>query len=102
MMKQVLSFCIIGLLGLTMAQAQLPQEALFRAVQYGNFGEAVNLLDASESDPRVAQTLQIVTSTQQAQAQSVEIRKEIWPWFAWGALAVLLLEWMLYARRMHI
>ena len=63
---------------------------------------AVNLLDEDESDPRVAETLQIGTSSQQTVAQAVEVRKEIWPWFVWGALAVLLLEWMVYARRMHI
>lgn len=63
---------------------------------------AVNLLDLKESDPRIAQTLAIGTSNQKAQAQAVEIRKEIWPWFVWGALAVLLLEWMVYTRRMHI
>jgi hypothetical protein len=63
---------------------------------------AVNLLDVKESDPRVAETLQIGTSSQATQAQAVEVRKEIWPWFVWGALAVLLLEWMVYARRMHI
>ncbi len=63
---------------------------------------AVNLLDSAESDPRVAQTLQIGTSAIAGQAQAVEVRKEVWPWFVWGALAVLLLEWMVYARRMHI
>ena len=63
---------------------------------------AVNLLDTKESDPRVAKVLDIGTSGQSAQAQAVEIRKEIWPWFVWGALAVLLLEWLVYARRMHI
>ncbi len=63
---------------------------------------AVNLLDTQESDPRIAPTLAIGTSSQQAQAQAVEVRKEIWPWFVWGALAVLLLEWMVYTRRMHI
>lgn len=63
---------------------------------------AVNLLDAAESDPRIASTLQIGTSSQQVQAQAVEVRKEIWPWFIWAGLGVLLLEWMLYARRMHI
>lgn len=63
---------------------------------------AVNLLDTQESDPRIAETLQIGTSSQAQQAQAVEIRKEIWPWFVWGALAVLLLEWMVYTRRVHI
>lgn len=63
---------------------------------------AVNMLDAAESDPRIEKTLKVGTSTAVAQAQAVEVRKEIWPWFAWGALAVLLLEWLVYARRMHI
>ncbi|MBX2853044.1 MAG: BatA and WFA domain-containing protein [Phycisphaeraceae bacterium] len=63
---------------------------------------AVNLLDTAESDPRVAEVLEIGTSSQAQQAQAVEVRKEIWPWFVWGALAVLLMEWMVYARRMHI
>ena len=63
---------------------------------------AVNLLDTAESDPRIAERLQIGTSTQAQAAQAVEVRKEIWPWFVWGALAVLLLEWLVYARRMHI
>ncbi len=63
---------------------------------------AVNLLDTEESDPRVAETLQIGTSAVAGTVQAVEVRQEIWPWFVWGALAVLLLEWMVYARRMHI
>lgn len=63
---------------------------------------AVNLLDTAESDPRIAETLKIGTSAVAGQAQAVEIRQEIWPWFVWGALAILLVEWMLYTRRMHI
>ena len=63
---------------------------------------AVNLLDTEESDPRVAETLQIGTSAVAGTHQAVEVRKEIWPWFVWAALAVLLLEWMVYARRMRI
>lgn len=63
---------------------------------------AVNLLDIAESDPRVAEVLEVGTSSQTQQAQAVEVRKEIWPWFVWGALGVLLLEWMVYTRRMHI
>ncbi|MEM6507360.1 MAG: hypothetical protein AAF711_18135, partial [Planctomycetota bacterium] len=63
---------------------------------------AVNLLDTDESDPRIAEVLEIGTSGQTQAAQAVEIRKEIWPWFVWGALAVLLVEWLVYTRRMHI
>lgn len=63
---------------------------------------AVNLLDEDESDPRVAERLSIGTSALSGQAEAVEIRKEIWPWFVWGALALLLIEWVVYTRRMHI
>jgi len=63
---------------------------------------AVNMLDTQESDPRIVEKLQIGTSAAAAQAQAVEVRKEIWPWFVWGALAVLLLEWMIYTKRMRI
>ncbi|MEM9348296.1 MAG: VWA domain-containing protein, partial [Planctomycetota bacterium] len=63
---------------------------------------AVNLLDTDESDPRIAEVLEIGTSGQTQAAQAVEIRKEIWPWFVWAALAVLLVEWLVYTRRMHI
>ena len=63
---------------------------------------AVNLLDSAESDPRVAEQLTVGTSRVQGTSQVAEVRKEVWPWFMWAALAVLLLEWGLYARRMHI
>lgn len=63
---------------------------------------AVNLLDTAESDPRTAQTIKIGTSQESIDEETVEVRKEVWPWFVWAALAVLLVEWLLYARRMHI
>ncbi len=63
----------------------------------------VNLLDQQESDTRVAETLKIGTSAAvQGQQEAVAIRKEIWPWFVWGALALLAVEWLVYTRRMHI
>lgn len=63
---------------------------------------AVNLLDKNESDLRPAEQLKIGTSSVAGQTQAVEVRKEIWPWFAWGALGLLLVEWLVYTRRMHI
>lgn len=63
---------------------------------------AVNLLDANESDLRPAEQLVIGTSSVAGQAQSVEIRKELWPWFVWAGLAFLVIEWLVYTRRMHI
>lgn len=63
----------------------------------------VNLLDQQESDTRVAETLKIGTSAAvQGQAEAVAIRKEVWSWFVWGALALLAVEWLVYTRRMHI
>ncbi|XAM01034.1 VWA domain-containing protein [Phycisphaeraceae bacterium D3-23] len=62
-----------------------------------------NLLDQQESDTRVAGQLTIGTSAVASQAaQQVQVRKEIWPWFVWGALALLAIEWLVYTRRMHI
>ncbi|MEM9111768.1 MAG: VWA domain-containing protein [Planctomycetota bacterium] len=63
---------------------------------------AVNLLDSNESNLRTAELLKIGTSSVAGQAQAVEVRKELWHWFAWGALALLVVEWLVYTRRMHI
>jgi len=63
---------------------------------------AVNLLDKNESDTRVAGELQIGTSSVAGQTQAVEVRKELWPWFVWGAMALLAVEWLVYTRRMHL
>jgi hypothetical protein len=63
---------------------------------------AVNLADATESDLRPAASLTIGTATVSADTTLAEVRKEVWRWFVWGALAVLLLEWLVYTRRMHL
>jgi hypothetical protein len=63
---------------------------------------AVNLLDSLESDLRPAANLEIGTTTLQGLSRSTAIRREIWPWFAWAAMAVLMLEWFVYTRRMHL
>ncbi len=63
---------------------------------------AVNLLDEGESDLRSAEQLQVGTTSVQALAQDVTVRREIWPWLAWAALAMLMIEWVVYTRRMHL
>ena len=63
---------------------------------------AVNLLDETESDLRPAETLNIGTSVVQATARTGIARREVWRWFIWAALAVLLVEWLVYTRRMHL
>ncbi|MEM1108353.1 MAG: BatA and WFA domain-containing protein [Planctomycetota bacterium] len=63
---------------------------------------AVNLLDELESDVRPAARLEIGTGVTQTTAEASLIRKEIWPWFAWAALGLLLVEWFVYTRRMRV
>src|SRR5699024_6189619 len=62
----------------------------------------VNLLNGVESDLRPAGALKVGTAAVAGQAQGVAIRREIWPWFVWAALAVLCIEWLVYTRRMHL
>ncbi|MEM8738399.1 MAG: VWA domain-containing protein [Planctomycetota bacterium] len=62
----------------------------------------VNLLDVLESDIRPAARLEVSTGVAQTAGASSLIRKEVWTWFAWGALGLLLVEWWVYARRMRV
>jgi Mg-chelatase subunit ChlD len=63
---------------------------------------AVNLLDPTESDLRIEPQLQVGSVDVQGVTQQAAVRREVWRWFAWGALAVMLLEWLVYTRRMHL
>lgn len=63
---------------------------------------AVNLLDELESDVRPADRLAVGTGVVQATAESSLIRREVWQWFAWAALGLLLVEWFVYTRRMRV
>ena len=63
---------------------------------------AVNLLDELESDVRPAERIEVGTGVVQATAESSLIRREVWQWFAWAALGMLLIEWFVYTRRMRV
>jgi len=63
---------------------------------------AVNLLDTTESDLRPVETLQVASGSVQGKSSARAVQQPIWPWFVWAALAVLLLEWLLYTRRMRV
>ncbi len=66
---------------------------------------AVNLLDGLESDTRVASVLEVGVVPVRAQGvagASDGGGREVWPWFVWGALAVLMVEWVAYTRRMRV
>ncbi len=64
----------------------------------------VNLLDPLESDVRVGETLALGPGQGRAVAATTPeaARQEVWPWFAWAALGVLLLEWFVYTGRMRV
>jgi len=63
---------------------------------------SVNLLDPAESDLATAGVLNVSAVASDATAQTATIRREVWRWFIWGALAVMLIEWVVYTRRMHL
>ncbi len=62
----------------------------------------VNLLDPQESDLRTMDVLNVRTTDADTAVQTASIRREVWQWFIWAALAVMLIEWLIYTRRMHI
>lgn len=65
---------------------------------------AVNLSDADESDLRLA--TELAPDTPNAALASVghpaSIQKEVWRWFVGAALALMMIEWVVYCRRMHL
>lgn len=63
---------------------------------------SVNLASPEESDIRPIEKIDIGTSAQQVVVEDTQIRKEIWPWFAWAAFALLLIEWMYYTNRVRL
>jgi hypothetical protein len=90
-------------------QAVLPMFS--RAGVYGTTGRAteppfnllpVNVLDPLESDTRPVDMLAVAGQSAQGTPESRAVRREVWPWFVWGALALLMIEWLVYTRRMHL
>lgn len=62
----------------------------------------VNLLSPDESDIRTADILNVSSIATGTTAATTTFRREVWRWFIWGALAVMLIEWLVYTRRMHL
>jgi hypothetical protein len=62
---------------------------------------AVNLLDSEESNIEPRPVIQIGTE-QVATGQERSQPRELWKWFAVLALALLMLEWYIYNKRMYI
>jgi hypothetical protein len=64
---------------------------------------AANLLDPSESDIATASKLDLASRTVTAEKESqTKVTKPLWPWFILAALAVILLEWFVYNRKVQL
>ena len=63
---------------------------------------AINLTDSNESNLEVVEKLQIGHEEFTGTSNEIEVRKEYWQWFVIGAIIVLLIEWIVYNRRVFI
>ena len=63
---------------------------------------AVNLMDPQESRLEIRDKLEIGFEEIVGQKSRVEVRKEYWTWLALLALVVLMIEWLVYNRRVFI
>lgn len=64
---------------------------------------AVNMTGGDESDLTPADQLAIGAETAAAiKADSAQVRREVWRWFVLAVLGVLMVEWLVYVRRMHL
>ena len=62
----------------------------------------VNLCDELETDLRPAAVLRVGSTPAQAQSGSEVVRKEVWRWFVLAGLALLMVEWYVYTRRVQL
>lgn len=63
---------------------------------------AANLLDSAESDIAAAQELTLASSVVQAKQSTSTAARKLWPWLILGALAVLMLEWFVYNKKVQV
>ncbi|RJP36150.1 MAG: VWA domain-containing protein [Phycisphaerales bacterium] len=63
---------------------------------------AVNLFSEIESHVAPQRSMTIGQSPKTAQATSMEVNDPAWPWFLLGLLAFLLIEWVVYNRRVLV
>lgn len=62
----------------------------------------VNLCDDLETDVRPSGVLRFGSTPAQAQSGSEVVRKEVWRWFVLAGLALLMVEWYVYTRRVQL
>lgn len=68
----------------------------------GQDAYAVNLFDAIESNVSPVQTLTVGAENIAPQVAAVEVNKPAWRYFLLGLMALLLLEWIVYNRRIMV
>lgn len=63
---------------------------------------AVNLLDPAESDLGTKEELTLARGNPIKPSAETDLTRRLWPWLVLGALAVVLLEWFVYNRKVAI
>lgn len=63
---------------------------------------AANLLDPAESDVSASERVEFASEVVAAQAQSARAERKLWPWLLLGALGIMMLEWFVYNRKVHV
>jgi hypothetical protein len=63
---------------------------------------AANLLDSAESDVRASEELALATAAVGAATGQTKLERRLWPWLILAALGVIMLEWFVYNRKVHL
>lgn len=64
---------------------------------------AANLMDPEESDISARKSVAMAREVVEAkEGGSERQRKRLWPWLILGALAVIMLEWFVYNKKVHV
>ena len=64
--------------------------------------DGVNLFDRTESDIQPRPMLKTEYEEIPGQKAHETTRREAWRWLVWAALAILLVEWYIYNRRVYL
>ncbi len=64
---------------------------------------SANLADGDESNAAATDSIPLASDVVQAAGESsANADKRLWPWFILAALAVMMLEWFVYNRKVHV
>lgn len=64
---------------------------------------ASNLFDARESDLAASGEVELASKVVQARTEgSSDADRKLWPWLMLGALLIIMLEWFVYNRKVHV